>query len=382
VAVCTLAAACGGNENSNEGVVATATPAGTGTAAAAASPGSGTPGREFQTNGNDHVTPNQVHGAYFSNPPTSGWHFVELPSPGIYNTALAPEDVPHFLEHGGVWVLYSCPEACTELVNQLVGVVNQATQKRQPVALAPYPLMDEKVALVAWQRLQTLDKFDEGQITNFIEKLNCKYNPEGGPYCPTTAGATAPGRDAGSAGFNLSRGCVASGNTSKSYPSSPPRIVSKNKTYTATITTEKGDIKVQLDAKAAPITVNNFVFLACDKYYDGLTFHRVLPGFVAQGGDPKGDGTGGPGYSIMDERNDLKHEEGAIAMAKSSAPNSAGSQFYITLAPQTMLDGGYTVFGKVVGGMDVVKQITARDPSKGGSLPPGDKIVRITIEEK
>jgi cyclophilin family peptidyl-prolyl cis-trans isomerase len=379
-----LAAACGGNENSNAGYVATPTPATTPSpspgATITATPGTGSAVREVQSNGNEHIVPGQPHGAYFSNPPTSGWHFAELPRPGIYATALEPEDVPHFLEHGGVWVLYSCPEGCTELVNQLIGVVNSATQKNQPVALAPYPDMDDRIALVAWQRLQTLAQFEQEKITSFIDRFVCKYNPEGGPYCATVAGTTAPARDAGSSGFNLSRACVASGATSKTYAAPPPRIISKNKSYIATITTEKGDIRVQLDPKAAPITVNNFVFLACERFYDGLTFHRVLPGFVVQGGDPKGDGTGGPGYTIVDEKSDLKHEEGVIAMAKSAVPNSAGSQFYITLAPQPSLDGGYTVFGKVISGMEVVKQITPRNPEQGGALPTPDKIVRITIE--
>src|SRR5436853_2609960 len=108
------------------------------------------------------------------------------------------------------------------------------------------------------------------------------------------------------------------------------------KRYQATIATDRGDIVMALDPSRAPKTVNNFVFLARDGFYDGLTFHRVIPGFVAQGGDPKGDGTGGPGYSIKDEIG-LKHEEGVIAMAN-SGPNTAGSQFNITLAPLPDLD--------------------------------------------
>ena len=143
------------------------------------------------------------------------------------------------------------------------------------------------------------------------------------------------------------------------------------KTYTATMVTSKGTIELSLDAKAAPVTVNNFVFLARDKYYDGLTFHRVEPGFVIQGGDPAGNGTGGPGYSIPDEASGLKHVDGALAMAKSSAPNSAGSQFYITLGPQADLDGRYTVFGAVTEGKNVASLIAI-----------GDKITSITITEK
>lgn len=133
------------------------------------------------------------------------------------------------------------------------------------------------------------------------------------------------------------------------------------KHYAVTLVTTKGTIELALDAKAAPITVNNFVFLVRDRFYDGLTFHRVEAGFVIQGGDPSGDGSGGPGYTIPDETSALRHGEGALAMAKTSEPNSAGSQFYITLAPQPTLDGDYTVFGNVSAGMDIVKKIAVGD---------------------
>ncbi len=147
--------------------------------------------------------------------------------------------------------------------------------------------------------------------------------------------------------------------------------IDQSKTYIATIATAKGEIKVQLDAKAAPITVNNFVFLARDGFYDGLSFHRVEPNFVIQGGDPAGNGTGGPGYTIKDEKSGLKHDDGAIAMAKTSAPDSAGSQFYITNGAQPFLDANYTVFGKVTSGLEIVRLIAR-----------GDKITKITIEER
>ena len=143
-----------------------------------------------------------------------------------------------------------------------------------------------------------------------------------------------------------------------------------NKSYKATIVTAKGTMEIALNAKAAPVTVNNFVFLAKDRFYDGLTFHRVEPGFVIQGGDPNGDGSGGPGYTIADEQSGLLHEDGVIAMAKTEAPNSAGSQFYVTLGAQSFLDGKYTVFGKLTSGKDVPGKIAA-----------GDVITRITISE-
>jgi cyclophilin family peptidyl-prolyl cis-trans isomerase len=154
------------------------------------------------------------------------------------------------------------------------------------------------------------------------------------------------------------------------YASPPPQTIDPTKSYRATIVTAKGTMEVSLDAQAAPITVNNFVFLANERFYDGLTFHRVEPGFVIQGGDPNGDGSGGPGYTIPDEASGLKHEDGVIAMAKTSAPNSAGSQFYITLGAQPALDGRYTVFGKLTAGRDVA-----------GTIAVGDIITRITIAE-
>ncbi len=134
---------------------------------------------------------------------------------------------------------------------------------------------------------------------------------------------------------------------------------------TAVITMEKGgEITIEFFPEDAPKTVENFVTLAKKGFYNGLTFHRVEPGFVVQGGDPKGNGTGGPGYTIKDEFNKQKHVRGALAMARTQAPNSAGSQFYITLAPAHFLDGQYTVFGKVVSGMDVVDRIKVGDKMK------------------
>lgn len=136
----------------------------------------------------------------------------------------------------------------------------------------------------------------------------------------------------------------------------PPKIESGK--VAAVIEMKKGGrIVMELYPKEAPITVGNFVKLANKGFYNGLKFHRVIPGFVAQGGDPVGDGTGGPGYTIKDEFNSHKHLAGTVAMAKIEAPNSAGSQFYICLAPQPSLDGQYTVFGQVTEGMDIVNGI-------------------------
>lgn len=146
----------------------------------------------------------------------------------------------------------------------------------------------------------------------------------------------------------------------------------KPKMKIAVIETDKGAIRAELYTEKAPITAKNFIDLANSGFYNGLTFHRVEPGFVVQGGDPNGDGTGGSGKDIpLEIHNDLRHDEGALGMARSQDPNSASSQFYITLAPAHFLDGNYAVFGKVVSGMDAAKKLQA-----------GDKMNKVHITEE
>jgi peptidylprolyl isomerase len=156
----------------------------------------------------------------------------------------------------------------------------------------------------------------------------------------------------------------------KTYTAPPPMTIDVSKNYTATIETDKGNIVIQLLPKVAPQTVNSFVFLSREGFYDGLTFHRVED-WVVQGGDPLGNGTGGPGYNLPAEFNPTAHITGTVAMARTSDPNSAGSQFYITKVVASWLDNQYTVFGQVVTGMDVVNQITI-----------GDVMRKVTIEEQ
>jgi len=160
----------------------------------------------------------------------------------------------------------------------------------------------------------------------------------------------------------------------------PPAMeIDPEKSYTAILHTEKGEITIELFARDTPVTVNNFVFLARQGFYDGTTFHRVIPGFVAQGGDPTGTGMGGPGYAFADEPTPHRHEAGVISMAN-AGPNTNGSQFFITYAPQPHLDGRHTVFGRVVSGMDVLTSIRERDPQR--DRRPGDRIERIEIVER
>lgn len=158
----------------------------------------------------------------------------------------------------------------------------------------------------------------------------------------------------------------------KQWTTPPAMTIDKTKTYVVTIQTSRGDIVVEMYPEHAPKTVNNFVFLAREGYYDGVSFHRVIDGFVIQGGDPTGSGRGGPGYQFEDETrgNPLKHGTGYLSMANAGA-NTNGSQFFITHAPQPHLDGKHTVFGKVVSGMDVVLAIRQ-----------GERMEKVTVAEK
>ena len=155
------------------------------------------------------------------------------------------------------------------------------------------------------------------------------------------------------------------------YDSPPDMQIDPDTDYRATIETDKGTIEVKLYPEHAPKTVNNFVALARDGFYDGLTFHRVIPNFMIQGGDPDGTGRGGPGYQFEDEVRDnpLKHETGSLSMAN-AGPNTNGSQFFITHAPQPHLNGRHTVFGKVMDGQDVVD-----------AIEQGDTMQKVTIDE-
>jgi peptidylprolyl isomerase len=168
----------------------------------------------------------------------------------------------------------------------------------------------------------------------------------------------------------------------KTYPSAPEMTIDTSKTYTATVKTVRGDVVIKLRPDLAPQHVNSFVFLAKDGYFDGVTFHRVIPNFVAQTGDPSGTGSGGPGYQIPAEfTNEVQFVRGTVGMARTQDPNSAGSQWFINYAATPNLDGQYTIFGEVTEGMDVVDCITPRDPSANPNLPPGDQIISVEIDE-
>ena len=170
----------------------------------------------------------------------------------------------------------------------------------------------------------------------------------------------------------------------KTYSAAPPMTIDPSKTYMATITTPRGDIAIKLRPDLAPQTVNSFVFLAREGFYNGLTWHRVLPDFMAQGGDPEGTGGGGPGYTIPAEFTDkvLFDHPGVVAMARPGNDiNGNGSQFFITTAPAPSLNQQYTIFGEVVQGQEIVDGIPLRDPQQNPTTP-GEQIVRIAITEQ
>ena len=169
----------------------------------------------------------------------------------------------------------------------------------------------------------------------------------------------------------------------KQFKSCPAFNIDPSKQYIATIHTDKGDILIQLFPDKAPLAVNSFVFLAQNGWYNGVTFHRVIPGFVAQAGDPSGTGNGGPGYVFNDETdNGLQFDKPGVVGMANSGPNTNGSQFFITYAPQPSLNGRYTIFGQVLQGMNVVESLTPRDASQNPGAAPGDQIISVTIEVK
>jgi peptidyl-prolyl cis-trans isomerase B (cyclophilin B) len=159
--------------------------------------------------------------------------------------------------------------------------------------------------------------------------------------------------------------------TPKTYSSPPEMNLFTNMTYKAIMETNKGTMVFELFAKDAPRTVNNFVFLDKDGFYDTTIFHRVIAGFMAQGGDPTGTGYGGPGYTIPDEITSHKHLAGTLSMANKNAPNTGGSQFFICFTPQPHLDGDYSIFGQLLEGMDILNTIVQ-----------GDQLIKVTIIEE
>ncbi len=170
----------------------------------------------------------------------------------------------------------------------------------------------------------------------------------------------------------------------RQYSECPPTVIDTAKTYTATLKTEKGDIVIELYDDIAPLTVNSFVFLTREGWFDNVTFHRVIEGFVAQTGDPLGKGYGGPGYTFKNEINpDYTFDGPGVVGMANSGENKNGSQFFISYTELPDLNGSYTIFGRVIEGMDVVESLTERnETAETGALPAGDKILSVEIAEE
>lgn len=169
----------------------------------------------------------------------------------------------------------------------------------------------------------------------------------------------------------------------RQYTSCPPMTVDLQKQYIATLKTEKGDIVLELFADKAPVTVNSFLFLARNGWYDAITFHRVIPNVYAQTGDPSGSGKGNPGYYVITEIvPELTFDRPGMVAMVNSGPDTSGSQFFITTGPAPTFNGQYTIFGQVLQGLDVLKALTPRDIQPGVTAAPGDRLISITIEER
>ena len=169
----------------------------------------------------------------------------------------------------------------------------------------------------------------------------------------------------------------------KQFTSCPPTVIDLNKEYLAYLETEHGEVVIQFYPQQAPVAVNNFVFLAQEGWFDGITFHRVIPGFMAQAGDPSGTGQGTPGYFFANEIDEnLRFDRAGVVGMANLGENTNGSQFFITYDARHSLNGNYTIFGQVISGMDVLERLAPRDQQFGEILPPGDVLLSVRIEER
>ncbi len=218
---------------------------------------------------------------------------------------------------------------------------------------------------------RTIQYIAAAVIVIILASFACQYTPGLKPTA-TNPGNTAAGTTEACQIFDAIPAAA-------QYDAAPPQLVDEASNYFATFKMATGgEFVVELYTSKAPVTVNSFVFLTCKGFFDGLTFHRVLEGFMAQGGDPQGTGGGGPGYEFVNESSDLTFDKAGLMAMANAGPNTNGSQFFITFGPAEFLNGGYTIFGQVIEGMDVVNAITRRDPDASPAFT-GDVIESITI---
>lgn len=282
---------------------------------------------------------------------------------------------------------YSAAEVAVALIFPKVGLVawvtpgdaNSALTPDSPLVVALYLAQDQFNKLIAGATLQGWDGYKPYAAYKASPAI---VTPLPAPTVPPQPTIVASAHDQDSPCYNAQPPNIQPPANAPKQFSAPEQVIDPTHTYCAFITTEHGVIVLELYAKYAPKHVNSFTFLANNGFYDGLTWHRVIAGFVAQTGDPTGTGSGGPGYTIPLETNpSLKYDRaGILGMARTNDPNSAGSQFFITYAPLPNLDAapgspGYTIFGRVVRGLEIAQQIRPRDQGD----PPGDKLVSIRV---
>jgi cyclophilin family peptidyl-prolyl cis-trans isomerase/tetratricopeptide (TPR) repeat protein len=277
-------------------------------------------------------------------------------------------DASNVVAHSALAYLYAQQGRLDEAITENLEVLelmpddyssqkNLAILYRQNGEIAKAMSAAEKALLLAPEE-------DKEAINLFIEQMR--------PLLDSAPATAEPGQKAGD---------LSPAERNNMYSAPPPMEIDPTKSYEATIVTEKGNIVLELYADRAPNTVNNFVFLAREGFYDNTTFHRVIPGFMAQGGDPAGTGAGGPGYAFADEFDpSLKHDGPGVLSMANRGTNTNGSQFFITYDATPWLDGKHTVFGRVIQGVDVLQSLTPRDPQKNPDFE-GDKILTILIQE-
>ena len=325
--------------------------------------------------------------AYHTVPATSGDHWSTPTRCGFYGEEIPDEILVHNMEHGNVIMSHNLTN--TAELARLKDIHNNLRGSGDWLVTRPdFRLPEGAIVMTAWGVLDRFIGIDQERIRRFFDAYKGnRFSQETrsigrGISCASAPQIARPAPTATQAVVEQARPAPTPTPTptASARLAPPPMIIDTSKQYIAILITEKGHIVIALNAQKAPVTVNNFVYLARRGFYDNTTFHRVIPGFMAQGGDPTGTGSGGPGYNIPDEFTDLKHGRGVISMANTGQPNSGGSQFFITYAPQPHLDGRHTVFGEVLQGMDVLESLTPRDPVQSPSVT-GDRLLEVIIEE-
>jgi cyclophilin family peptidyl-prolyl cis-trans isomerase len=262
-------------------------------------------------------------------------------------------------------------------------------ERQQAWASMPVDEMPELLSGYAEELGLDTEAFDEALASGaYTDEIMTAYNDAGAAGLGGTPSFVASGVHYPSQQWGLSYQGLAAfvqmmAMKERQFDAPPPQVIEEGKQYEAVIETEKGDIVIELYADQTPVSVNSFAYLADQGWYDDTIFHRVIPGFMAQTGDPSATGIGWPGYRCSDELDpELTFDGPGVLGMANSGPDTNGSQFFITLDAQSHLDGRHTVFGRVIEGMDVVEALGARDPQAVSPDEPGDRVLTITVEEK